>query len=101
MLTRKSTRGTEFIQMLRLVLATPKTRPVSKQVFSLIKFKRITQTCQVLGRDLILKKVLTGTICEGPLFEAGLRADESLTWSVLAIPPFLVKSRANRQKVLF
>ena len=46
-------------------------------------------------------KVLIGTICEGLLFEAGLRADEPLTWSVLAIPPFLVKCRANGQKVLF
>lgn len=87
--------------MLRLVLATPKTRTVSKQVFSLIKFKWITQTCQGLRRNLILMKVLIGTICEGLLFEAGLRADEPLTWSVLAIPPFLVKCRANGQKVLF
>lgn len=69
------------------MLATPKTRTVSKQVFSLIKFKWITQTCQGLQRNLIPTKVLIGTICEGLLFEAGLRADEPLTWSVLAIPP--------------
>lgn len=52
----------------------------------------------MLGRDLILKKVLTETICKGLFFEAGLRADESLTWSVLAIPPILVRCRANRQE---
>lgn len=32
---------TEFAQVLRLALATPKTRTIRKQVFSLIKFKGI------------------------------------------------------------
>lgn len=48
-----------------------------------------------------LEEVLTGTICVWLLFEAGLRADELLTWSVLAVHPSWLYLELTGRKCYF